>query len=191
MKTIRIVLLILIIIGIILLCTQKMWVPWLVNKILVAENVSVTSQTAQSYKSYKDATYTVENQPVTLVNGTSEVSSAPGSSSKTITQYFGNSVVGDLNGDGLADVGFILTQNSGGSGTFYYSVVALKTADGYQGTHAVLLGDRIAPQTSEIKNGQLIVNYADRAPGQAMVVKPSVGVTKYLKISGTKLELVR
>ncbi len=102
-------------------------------------------------------------------------------------KYFGNEAFGDLNNDGVPDVGFIITQSGGGSGTFYYAAAALKTADGYQGTNAVLLGDRIAPQSTEIINGQLIVNYADRANGQPMTTAPSVGVSKYLEIKGGKL----
>jgi len=57
----------------------------------------------------------------------------------------------------------------------------------YKGTNAILLGDRIAPQTTEIKNGQVIVNYADRAAGEPMTARPSVGVSKYLKVEGTTL----
>ena len=57
---------------------------------------------------YKNATYTVEGETLTLVNGRAESTSAPGSASKTITQYFGNEATGDLNGDGLPDVAFIL-----------------------------------------------------------------------------------
>ena len=136
---------------------------------------------------YKSAAYVVEGLPVTLVNGISEVPAAPGSSSVTTTRYFGNEAIGDLNGDGVPDVAFLLTQDSGGSGTFYYVVVALKTAAGYRGTNAVLLGDRIAPQTTEIKDGELIVNYADRALGEPMTAQPSVGVSKYLKVIGSNL----
>ncbi len=101
--------------------------------------------------------------------------------------YFGNEAVGDLNGDGVPDVAFIFTQSGGGSGTFYYVVAALKEVQGYQGTNAVLLGDRIAPQTTEIKDGQLIVNYADRKPNEPMTAQPSVGVSKYLRVQGTTL----
>lgn len=138
----------------------------------------------------KNTTYIIEGNSVTLVNGRAEVESAPGAASKTVTQYFGNDATGDMNGDGIPDVAFILTQSGGGSGTFYYAVAALKTPDGYHGTNAILLGDRIAPQTTAIKNGQMIVNYADRKAGEPMTAQPSAGMSKHLKIQGTTLEEV-
>lgn len=137
---------------------------------------------------YKNATYLIEGQRVTLTNGRAEVASAPASDSKTVTQFFGNVAKGDLNGDAIPDLTFILTQDTGGSGTFYYVVASLQTtAGGYQGTSAVLLGDRIAPQTTEIKNAQVVVNYTDRKAGEPMTTKPSVGVTKYFIVKGTTL----
>ena len=139
---------------------------------------------------YKNATYIINDAQVTLINGQAEDAVVPQSGSKTITKYFGNEAVGDLNGDGQADVAFILTQDSGGSGTFYYVVAALKTAGGYQGTNAVILGDRISPQTTEIKDGQIIVNYADRKPDEPFSAIPSVGISKYLKVENNKLIIV-
>lgn len=133
-------------------------------------------------------TFIIEGQPVTLVNGRAEAFADPGSTSKVVTQYFGNVATGDLDGDGAPDIAFLLTQNSGGSGTFYYVVATLVAADGgYQGTNAILLGDRIAPQTTEIRNGEVIVNYAERKAGEPMTAQPSVGVSKYLKMEGTTL----
>jgi len=44
MKAIRTILFVLIVIGIGLLMTQKMWVPWLVNKIISYQNKSATTQ---------------------------------------------------------------------------------------------------------------------------------------------------
>ncbi len=142
---------------------------------------------AVSPTGYKDATYEVAGKPVTLKNGLSEVEAAPGSASKVVTRFFGNEATADLNGDGLADVGFILTQSTGGSGTFYYAVVALRTADGWKGTNTVLLGDRVAPQPTNITGGKLIVNYADRKPGEPMTTQPSVGVTKTLTVVNGRL----
>ena len=131
----------------------------------------------------KNATYLIENQPVALAGGRAETEIAPGSASKLVTQYFGNEATGDLNGDGVPDVAFILTQSGGGSGIFYYVAVALGlSGGGYHGTDAVFLGDRIAPQSTEIKNGVLTVNYADRKPTDPMTAAPSVGISKYLKV---------
>lgn len=134
-----------------------------------------------------NAVYIIEGKEVTLVNGGSEMEIVPGSASKTITQYFGNNAEGDFNGDNIIDIAFLLTQDSGGSGTFFYVAAALGTEDGYDGTNAIFLGDRIAPQTTEFRNGEIIVNYADRKSGEPMTASPSVGVSKYFKISGGKL----
>ena len=146
MKPIQIFLLVLIIIGIGLICTQEFWVPKLVSEII------------------------------------------PNSDENLSSIYFGDQSVGDLNGDGLPDKAFIVTEDGGGSGTFFYIEAALETADGYKNTNPIFLGDRIAPQGTEIKNGKITVNYADRKATDPMTTKPSVGVTRYFIVSGNKLE---
>lgn len=147
------------------------------------------SKNGTAFPDYKNVTYSIEGKSVTLVDGRAEEAGAPGSASKTVTQYFGNNAKGDLNGDGIPDLAFILTQTDGGSGTFYYAAAAIQTAQGgYQGTDAVLLGDRVAPQTTEIRDGKVIVNYADRAPGEAMTVQPSVGKSVWLKLDPATMQ---
>ena len=140
---------------------------------------------------YKDISVEIEGQLFKLVNGASETAAAPGSASKIVTTYFGNEATGDLNGDGSADTAFLITQSRGGTGTFYYVVVALRTSGGYSGTNAVLLGDRIAPQMTRISGSDLIVYYADRKPGEPMTASPSVGVSMYLRVTGGRLVVVR
>lgn len=140
--------------------------------------------------SYKDATYIIDGKPVKLANGYAEEVTAPGSASKIITKYFGNEVKMDLNGDGREDVAFILTQTTGGSGTFFYAVAALSTEKGYVGSDGYLLGDRIAPQaTTPSQNPRqkyvVVFNFADRAPGEPMTAQPSIGKSVYLKIDPT------
>lgn len=139
---------------------------------------------------YKDGTYLVNDESVTLEDGVAKEPIVPGSASVKTTRYFGNEAMGDLNGDGKADVAFILTQESGGSGIFYYIAAAIAQDDGYTGTNAVLIGDRISPQTTRIQGGQVIVNYADRASGEPMSVMPSIGKTTYLQIDPTTLRLI-
>lgn len=142
---------------------------------------------------YKDAEYVVDGQRVKLENGVAETEGAPDSVSKTITRYFGNEFIYDLNEDGREDVVFLLTQETGGSGTFYYVVASLNTEEGYIGSDAYFLGDRIAPQTIElsqnpIHKGVIVVNYVERAPGEPMSEQPSFGKSVWLKLDSGAMQ---
>lgn len=132
------------------------------------------------------ATYIIDDTPVSLVNGRAEqLTGDP--QIRTITTLFEATTKGDVNADGTEDTVVILTRTLGGSGTFYYAAAALKNDTGYQGTNAILLGDRIAPQTAEVRDGFIIVNYADRNEGEPMTTPPSLGVSKYLRMQGMTL----
>lgn len=131
----------------------------------------------------KNATYTILGTPTTLTNGVSEVPLGDDTAAKQITKYFGNEVEGDFNNDGYSDTAFLLTQENGGSGTFFYLAVTLGSVDGIRGTNAIMLGDRIAPQNSTLIGNRIIVNYADRKAGEAMTTAPSVGVSRQFYIS--------
>jgi len=135
---------------------------------------------------YKNAVYNIDGKTIKLENGYAE-ETIPQSTSKIITRYFGNDLITDLNNDRRDDVVFLITQETGGSGTFYYVVSAINTDKGYVGSDGYLLGDRIAPQT--INNSQnpqhknvIVVNYADRQDGEPMTAQPSVGKSVYLKL---------
>lgn len=142
--------------------------------------------------SYKDATYTIGENSVTLKDGVAETEAAPGSNTKTVTRYFGNEVKYDFDGDGREDIAFLLTQESGGSGTFFYAVAALNTKNGYIGSQAFFLGDRIAPQTTELRpGGVILVNYADRNPGEAFTVRPSLGKSVWLLLNKENMKFAQ
>ncbi len=105
------------------------------------------------------------------------------------THPFGAPVYGDLDADGDRDAVMLIQQNSQGSGTFYYVAVATNVDGSYEGSNAVFLGDRIAPQNVEIReDGLIIANYADRNPGEPFTTQPSRGVSKYLRIEGGELK---
>ncbi len=140
-----------------------------------------------SLADYKNTTYSIDGTPVLLTDGYSESEAAPDSTTKVITRYFGNELVTDLDGDGDDDVAFIVTQETGGSGLFYYAVAALNTDEGYIGSDGYLLGDRVAPQSTDVSPNQrhkyvVVFNYADRAAGEPMSTQPSVGKSVYLKV---------
>jgi hypothetical protein len=55
----------------------------------------------------------------------------------------------------------------------------------------LLLGDRVAPQDVWIRNGVVVVNYADRRPEEPMAAPPSVGKSNYLTLKDSKLSDIR
>ena len=145
-------------------------------------------QEATFASDYKNAEYVIEGQRVKLNNGYAEIESAPGSASKIKINYFGNELKTDLNGDGREDVAFLITEETGGSGVFFYVVAALNTEKGYIGSDGYLLGDRIAPQTINVSPNPnhkyvIVANYADRALGEPMTARPSIGKSAYLKLN--------
>ena len=148
--------------------------------------VETPAQT-QAVADYRDATYMIEGQSVTLTDGQAQTPAEEGSASTVITKYFGNEVKTDLDGDGREDVAFILTQETGGSGTFFYAVAALNTPEGFVGSDGYLLGDRIAPQSTNVSTNSLhkyvvAFNYVEREPSEPMTAQPSVGRSAYLKL---------
>jgi len=138
-----------------------------------------------------NATYDINGQPVTLKNGTS-VSDQADSSARVTTNYSGQASYGDLNGDGLDYMAFILRQQAAGSGIFYYLATALDAPNGAApATDVVLLGDRIQPVSTEIKGGLIVVTYLDRNPNEPMTASPSVTIVRNFKIVNGKLEEIK
>lgn len=126
---------------------------------------------------YKTATYYLSGDEVHLGEGG--------------LTYFGNEVEGDLDGDGDVDKAFLVTHEPGGSGTFFYLAGAIYQDGKYKGSNLMLIGDRIAPQTTEFRmleapyGARVIVNYADRGPGEPFTTRPSFGKSLYTKYSST------
>jgi hypothetical protein len=148
-----------------------------------SSSASLTPQSA-----FLNTPYTIDGETFTFVNGVAKMPAAPGSASSITFSYFGNDVKGDLNSDGIPDEAFLMTQDGAGSGTFFYVVVALANGlGGYTATNSIFLGDRIAPQTTEIRDNKVVVNFAERKTGESFAEKPSVGVSRYFTVTNGKL----
>lgn len=171
-----------------LMLKNKSWLFFIVLVLAVLAIYFVSTRNMDS-KGYvfdpRNATYEIEGREIILMNGEAKIETAPGSESKITVRYFGNEAEGDLNGDGLKDKAFLITQDGGGSGLFYYAVVALKNSSGYKITNPFFIGDRIAPQSTYIPENsmELQVNYAERRPEEPMTAQPSMGATKLLKVN--------
>lgn len=145
----------------------------------------------QAVGSPLNATYLIDEKPVTLVGGRTEIASAPGSASRNSVFNFGEPVYGDIDGDGDQDAVLLLVNETGGSGTFYYATLAINVNGSYRGTDTILLGDRIAPQTYYFQGNKAIVNYADRPFGAPFTTQPSEGKSLYLQYDPSNFRLIQ
>ncbi len=108
----------------------------------------------------------------------------PGSAAVILTQVIHKPVYVDLDGDNIKEAVTILMQQTGGTGTFYYLVVA---DDGDKIIESYFLGDRIKIVSVKVVNNIIIVEYFEREPGQPMASKPTVKVSKKFKLAGEKI----
>jgi uncharacterized protein len=129
-----------------------------------------------------NATYMFEGNSVTLNGGSSERPVAPGSAAMHLTKLVGPAADGKL--DGRPGSAVFLSDSPGGSGTFLY--VAFAFEDGH-GTNAVLLGDRVEPQSIAVDGAAIVVTYLDRPQQAPMYVKPSVKIVRRIPVVNGRL----
>ena len=165
----------------------------LVGGLYVANSYISSEQRAPVVSDHRNTEFMIEGKLVRLVDGVAETEVAQGSAGRITTRYVGHELRTDLDDDGREDVVLLVTQEMGGSGTFFYAVAALNTAEGYRGSDGYLLGDRIAPQTiHESPNPRhvnvIVVNYAERNPGEPMTTPPSAGKSAWLKLDVERMQ---
>ena len=132
----------------------------------------------------RNAIYIIEGTPIALIDGTADEPAAAGSSSRVITRIWGEPVLAHLNEDGADDAVLILTHSTGGSGTFYYLVAAIASADGYTGSAGLLLGDRIEPKTIRVRDAKVSVRFMTRGAGESFADPPTVERTREFLYEG-------
>lgn len=133
--------------------------------------------------------YEIQGRQIKLINGKAELEIAPNSASREKIAIFGQFVKADLDKDGDEDAVAYLTQESGGSGVFFYVVVALLENGRYVGTNAMFLGDRIAPQNINIFDGKAVANFADRMASESFAIQPSIGKSVWIYVDSAKHQI--
>lgn len=124
------------------------------------------------------ATFKIERETITLVNGRAEREAAPGSATRITATLADQRATGDLDGDGRPDTVVVLLYQPGGSGTMYYVAALLNAAAGITATPAVQLGDRIKVTGLRLDGRAIVADLLDRAVGQPLSALPAVAVTR-------------
>ena len=135
----------------------------------------------KSSSEISDLTITIDTQEFDMSDGVAVIPPSQGSATANTLRLIGVPVMGDSDGDGNPDAALLVQHDPGGSGTFYYAVVAVNDGGSYRASNALLLGDRIEPRAVEFADGRFVYTYAERKPGDPMsargTVEESVTVT--------------
>jgi hypothetical protein len=117
---------------------------------------------------------TIEDRTFTMSNGFAARQAVPGSATQDTIRVIGEPALGDVDRDGHRDAALLIENDPGGSGRFYYAVLAVNESGSFRATNALLLGDRIAPLTVDFLDWRFVYNYLDRRSGESMTTPPSV-----------------
>ncbi|HVQ33935.1 MAG TPA: hypothetical protein VMS49_08340 [Lysobacter sp.] len=138
---------------------------------------------------YLQATYTLDDEPITLKDGRAERRAAQDSVSvERFSVLEGSPVTGDLDGNGTEDVAFVLVEETDGSGTFSYAVAALQDQGQVRGSSALFLGDRIGKPTLAIRDGLIHATFLDRPDGVPFTQPPMRERVIQAKLNGLELD---
>ena len=140
--------------------------------------VSITDDDGTFHQDPSNATFTIDDELVTLSAGRNERAITPESSLTEETILLDKFAYGDINADGKEDTLLLLARYGGGSGTFIYLAAFVSGPVTYRGSNAVFIGDRIAPQSISLNGAIVTVEYLDRGPDDAFAVEPTILTTK-------------
>ena len=113
--------------------------------------------------------------------------SAPGESPEIYsTRLMSDLFYGDMNFDGLIDVGAILSTQNGGTGHFFELALVLNQNGSPYNIATVSLGDRVVVQTGEVQDGVLTVTMLVQGPNDPLCC-PSQYETRRFRLDGTRL----
>lgn len=136
----------------------------------VAPAAAHDAESTQPAIDYKDAIYRIGEKDVTLLGGQHTRPAGADSAAQEVTRVVEPPEHGAGTLGGRPAVAVFVSQDGGGSGTFYYAAVVF--ADGRGTTFQI--GDRIQPIKIAIEGDDLAVTYLDRKPDEPMAVPPTV-----------------
>ncbi|MDO8569559.1 MAG: hypothetical protein Q7R89_02160 [bacterium] len=124
------------------------------------------------------ATFIFDDEEITLSAGRNEKSITPGNALVEETVLMDKFAYGDINADGKEDTVLFLARYGGGSGTFIYLGAYVSGPVTYRGSRAILIGDRIVPQSISINKGIITIKYLDRKEDEPFSAEPTVSISK-------------
>ena len=136
----------------------------------------------------QNITVTIDDQSFDLEDGFAVKPAVPGSAIRNTVRVVGEPVGGDADGNGRPDAALLLQNDPGGSGTFYYAVLAINEGNGtYRATNSLPLGDRIVPKAIEFTGGHFVYSFLEREPEDPLAAEPSVETRVPIHLDGDRI----
>ena len=145
------------------------------TEVTPSENKTENSQTsAQAAQDPANAGYYIDGILYTLTNGELE---QPIEDSSAVNKFklLDFKATGDLNKDGIDDVAVVITNDSGGSGTFYYLAIFTSGTPIVENTYNI--GDRIKVEDLKFADNKFQVTYLERDSEADMASEPTIQIT--------------
>ncbi len=152
---------------------------YLFKQALNTSNNSTNNLISASHPDPSNATFTFDEGLITLKNGVNQTPIVPNSATVIETTLTNTIEYGDINNDKKNDAVMFIIQDGGGSGVFTYIAGFVSGPLNYKGTNAVLIGDRLKPESISIKDEVITVTYWQRLPDQPFSVEPSLKTSQY------------
>ncbi len=141
--------------------------------LLVAVMRTAVHRNAEPPAAVKNITVSIDGRNFDLRDGVAEKQSAAGSATRDTARVVGEPVIADATGNGARDAALLIANDPGGSGTFYYAVLAVDHDGAYHATNAIPLGDRIVPRGVDFADGHFVYRFLERKPDEPMAAPPT------------------
>lgn len=134
----------------------------------------------------RNLTVRIDGESFPMSDGVSAIA-VPDSAATNVLRLVGEPVLssGSAARPGDREAALLVVNDPGGSGSFYYAVLAVPADGSYRTTNVLPLGDRIKPESVEYRDGRFVYRFLDRKPGQPMSEPPSVEKTVRIALDRT------
>lgn len=147
-----------------------------------------TAPTGWSEELLKNSVYLapMSGTPITLSNGRYE----GGTDANRISVVLDSHIAfGDMNNDGQEDAVALLTENTGGTGVFYYLTVLINLNGAPVQAASILIDDRPIIENLELEDTKIHLSAVIHGPSDPMI-NPTLHINEIYTFKGNRLDLI-
>lgn len=158
----------------------------IVRYLLMGNNVIEPGKNAPDVE---NMSYVIGKEVFNLKDGKASNDYIKGSKLKNNLAVEGETVYGDLNGDGSLDAATFLVNKPGENGVFFFAVLALNDNGVFKPSNTIFLGNRLENTSVRIDSGHAVFSFGIKEGADSLVDKPLVKKSVWMDYDKTKNEI--